>query len=168
MRLKPGASLVGMTVLQPELAAQVRAAQAAAKAAAAAAADGGGGGAAAKGAGSSSSSSSKKSSNSSPRKGPWLLLVTAGGFAKRITLLDARVTGRGVSGLIGMKLNAGGSAAWSMAAADRGLVQALVRSGVLLSAHALCCRAPQATGWRRHTSSTPRTTMWWRRAGRAW
>jgi hypothetical protein len=109
MRLKPGESLVGMALLQPELAAKVAAAQAATKAAATA------------DSGADSDADSIQpataavdadleagSSSGAAAAGPWLLLVTAAGYGKRVSLTDVPCrVGRGTAGVIGIKLTPG-------------------------------------------------------------
>jgi len=110
MKLKAGQQLVSMTVLPPELAQQIAAAQAAAKAAAAAepGADTPSTAEAAPDAQLAATDSSSSSTDSETSHGPWLLLVTRLGFGKRVSLYDIpRKEGRGVQGVIGIKLSTG-------------------------------------------------------------
>jgi DNA gyrase subunit A len=72
-------------------------------------APGGGDGHDAGGAGNSSSANGTGSSRAKPdAAGPWLLVVTAGGYAKRVPLVDVPAkAGRGAQGVIGVKLAPG-------------------------------------------------------------
>lgn len=90
MKLKAGESLVSMSVLPPQLAQQVTAAEGAAQEAEAAA------------------ESIDTPAAADEDQGPWLLLVTRKGSGKRIPLQDVPLRlNRGSLGVIGIKLNAG-------------------------------------------------------------
>lgn len=118
MRLKPGESLVSMTVLPPDLAQQVAAAQAAAKVEAAAAKEAAAaakqaspaaaGGDSSDAAAAAEDATAADSSSSKHLQGPWLLLVTRFGSGKRVSVFDVSCKGRGIQGVIGIKLNPGG------------------------------------------------------------
>jgi hypothetical protein len=123
-----------MTVLQPDLAQQVRAAQAAQAAtnaaARASAADSKGAAAAA---GAEPAAEATTSSSSSPASGPWLLLVTRQGLAKRVSLYDIpSKESRGVQGVIGIKLNAGEPAGPCTAAASCDALKSVGRALLIL------------------------------------
>lgn len=93
-----------MAVLSPDLVQQVGAVPAAATAAEEAAA-----GAPAADAEPAAAAADSSSSEDGAQQGPWLLLVTCLGTAKRVLLSDVPCkANRGPQGVIGIKLNAGG------------------------------------------------------------
>lgn len=147
MKLKDGESLVSMTVLPPQLAQQITAAQAAAKEADAAAGDDN----------SSNSSSStpqqdeqqqEGASSSSKDTGPWLLMITSKGCGKRVPLVDIPIKkGRGTQGVIGVKLGTGDRLALAqlVMSVDDDVVLAS-RQGVMIRCSAADIRAMGRTG----------------------
>eukprot|EP00878_Enallax_costatus_P019373 GHUV01020438.1.p1 GENE.GHUV01020438.1~~GHUV01020438.1.p1 ORF type:complete len:826 (+),score=272.01 GHUV01020438.1:1150-3627(+) len=142
MKLKPHESLVSMTVLPPDLAQLVAAAQAATKAADDAEDDDN----------RSSDSSPQQeqeqhedavSSSSSKDTGPWLLLITSKGHGKRVPLDGISIKkGRGTQGITGIKLGAGDSLALAQLVMSRDDDVVLAsRQGVMIRCSAADIRA---------------------------